>query len=646
MKVLTNKFLFSIGFVFVFVFLNLLYAQSFSVNQSGLKIPPPPEISGGAVMSFIKVNNNTEQITEPVTPNFFGIFSPEMLTTFDAINFEVDHTNSGSYHIPPDPIGAVGLNHVVNIVNTSIEWYTKTGTNQHSQSLSGFFSSLTPLTHTFDPKVIYDQYANRFVVLSLEATDKANGDPDNTSRIMLAVSDDSDPNGTWYYHEINSKLLAEGDSSWADYPGLAVDDEAVYITSNMYTFDSSLYRSNFLWIVNKGLGSGGFYDGGSASVTNHDPYNAVGFPQYAQTTQPTHIFGTGLSGVGTFLVSYGGLNDGTNEFAQIIRVNNPVSSPSFSHQFVNLGDIENSLTFPLPDAPQMNSAHTIEVNDRRLLHAVWRNNALWATTTVLPSSGPDLNQATAHWFKFNTTNLNAISVADQGNIGGEDIASGTFTFFPSISVNMNNDVGIGFAASGPNIFPGAYYTARQAGDPAGTIQPSQTLRTGVSYYYRAFGGSKNRWGDYSGTALDPSDHTTFWVFNEYAMSRGSILPQHPTEDGRWATAWGSFMADPVSVDEPENLLNDFSLYQNYPNPFNPSTQIKFSISETRFVELKVYDITGKLIQTLLNETKAPGSYDVRWDGTDQAGNEVGSGAYFYQLKGGNLVEVRKMLLIR
>ncbi|NIW79300.1 MAG: T9SS type A sorting domain-containing protein, partial [Calditrichae bacterium] len=74
--------------------------------------------------------------------------------------------------------------------------------------------------------------------------------------------------------------------------------------------------------------------------------------------------------------------------------------------------------------------------------------------------------------------------------------------------------------------------------------------------------------------------------------------------------------------------------------------ISFQITDLGFVELKIYDVTGKLVRTLLSETKPPGSYEVQWDGKDHNGNEVGSGAYFYRLKAGELNGVRKMLLLR
>ncbi len=149
---------------------------------------------------------------------------------------------------------------------------------------------------------------------------------------------------------------------------------------------------------------------------------------------------------------------------------------------------------------------------------------------------------TSHWVQVDTSTLAAPALADQGDAGGEDIASGTFTFFPSIAVDQCGNMGLGFAASAPSIYPGAYYSARYASDPAGTLQSSAALAAGQDYYYRAFSGTRNRWGDYSGIALDPVGEATFWVYNEYALTRGTVLPSYPTQDGRWGTRWGSFLS--------------------------------------------------------------------------------------------------------
>ena len=88
-------------------------------------------------------------------------------------------------------------------------------------------------------------------------------------------------------------------------------------------------------------------------------------------------------------------------------------------------------------------------------------------------------------------------------------------------------------------------------------------------------------------------------------------------------------------------LSEFTLEQNYPNPFNPSTSISYSISEIEFVTLKVYDVLGNEITTLVDEEKPIGIYDVIFDAT-----RLPSGVYFYRLQAGDFVETKKMVLMK
>ncbi len=94
--------------------------------------------------------------------------------------------------------------------------------------------------------------------------------------------------------------------------------------------------------------------------------------------------------------------------------------------------------------------------------------------------------------------------------------------------------------------------------------------------------------------------------------------------------------------------NIFHSHQNYPNPFNPSTSIQYAISSLpigqagrQFVSLKIYDVLGNEVATLVNEEKSAGTYEVEFDGAG-----LPSGIYFYQLSAGNFVETKKMILLK
>jgi hypothetical protein len=481
----------------------------------------------------------------PAGPTSPGVTPP--IATIEACNFDDNAVENGGYlFIPPDPIAAAGPNHLVNVVNTMIEWYERsTGVREHRDALQDFFGP-TPLgTPTFDPKVIYDQYAGRFVVVTLERTTGP-----NDSYILVAVSKTSNPNDGWWFHSIDSKTRIGGINTWADYPGLAVDDKAVYITSNMFSFFGP-YAGVRLWIIDKGLG-GGFYGGGPASVNVYDPYALAGVPGNEATTQPAHMFGpmpTGQSGfpVGTWLVSYSGWTNGGavgSEWMHLIEVDDPLGTdggPYFYQEWCHIGDIEDiggAFGWPsLPDAPQLGSVRRIEVNDRRCLNAVWRYNKLYASTTILPNSGPDLGQTTAHWLEMDTSTPSTISMNDHGDVGAEDLGIETYTYFPSVMVNKVGDMAVGFSASNTSMYASACYTGREPADPAGTVKGTNVYAAGMDSYYRTFGGSDNRWGDYSGLALCPNNELTFWAYNEYAITRGTPTGR---EDGRWGTRYAGF----------------------------------------------------------------------------------------------------------
>jgi hypothetical protein len=90
----------------------------------------------------------------------------------------------------------------------------------------------------------------------------------------------------------------------------------------------------------------------------------------------------------------------------------------------------------------------------------------------------------------------------------------------------------------------------------------------------------------------------------------------------------------------------FDLGQNRPNPFNPLTTIRFTVPQNGSVELRIFDVTGRLIKTLLSKEVGAGTYSVMWDGRSDSGREVASGVYFYRLEAGPSVKTRKMVLLR
>ena len=108
------------------------------------------------------------------------------------------------------------------------------------------------------------------------------------------------------------------------------------------------------------------------------------------------------------------------------------------------------------------------------------------------------------------------------------------------------------------------------------------------------------------------------------------------------------MAAPVLPDPVRLVLppDTFYLLQNVPNPFNPETSIAYELPEAVQVKLAIFNLVGQKVRGLVEEFKTAGRYDVRWNGKDDFGRDVGSGVYFYNLEAGAYSTTRRMLLIR
>jgi hypothetical protein len=102
-----------------------------------------------------------------------------------------------------------------------------------------------------------------------------------------------------------------------------------------------------------------------------------------------------------------------------------------------------------------------------------------------------------------------------------------------------------------------------------------------------------------------------------------------------------FTANPIGIQQISNVVKEFSLSQNYPNPFNPNTKINFSIPKSDFVSLRVYDMLGREIKVLVNGALTAGEYE-----TDFDAKGLSSGMYYYSLRAGEYVDVKKMVLVK
>ena len=124
----------------------------------------------------------------------------------------------------------------------------------------------------------------------------------------------------------------------------------------------------------------------------------------------------------------------------------------------------------------------------------------------------------------------------------------------------------------------------------------------------------------------------------FAVS-GTNLFTGTSGSGVWRRPLSEMITD--VEDQGNEVPSQFILEQNYPNPFNPSTKIRYSVPQSSNVMIKVFDILGNEIETLVNEEKPIGSYEITW-----YAKSLPSGIYFYKIQSGSFVETKKMLLLK
>jgi pectate lyase len=137
-----------------------------------------------------------------------------------------------------------------------------------------------------------------------------------------------------------------------------------------------------------------------------------------------------------------------------------------------------------------------------------------------------------------------------------------------------------------------------------------------------------------------SGHGTTTDFKSYSFKDAGLSSGKYSYRLKQTDFDGSFTYSTI-IEIDINIVREFSLSQNYPNPFNPSTIIKYQIPEKSNVTIKVFDVLGNLVQTLIDEFKEPGLYELQFDGRN-----LSSGVYFYQLKSGKFIQTNKMILIK
>jgi len=132
----------------------------------------------------------------------------------------------------------------------------------------------------------------------------------------------------------------------------------------------------------------------------------------------------------------------------------------------------------------------------------------------------------------------------------------------------------------------------------------------------------------------------------YDCSAGNDLSNPGWFPINWPAQIWHYSIPNLSLVENNSLPNKFILHQNYPNPFNPTTSLRYDLPENNLVNITIYDMLGRKVKTLINQTQDAGYKSIIWNTTDDYGKPVSAGIYLYQIQAGEYISTKKMVLLK
>jgi hypothetical protein len=458
---------------------------------------------------------------------------------------------------PPDPVGDVGPNHYVEMVNLTFAVYSKTGTRLLGPLDLGSLWADFPIEdctdESGDPIVLYDQTTDRWLLTQFTTRGLNPMTPTVPFYNCVAVSTSGDPTGAYYrYAFITQPDTEDGGYFFPDYPKYGVWRDSYIMTTRDFGFDDRYGISVY------GLEKNKMVDGDpNARAVQFFleegvvPLNLIGDgllpPDLDGTTKPKNdvpapIVGTQDDGGG-----YGATFDALNIWEFDVKWRStPIASIALKAQLpvaafdsifpcgVVPGSEPPNARDCLPQPGITDGSRFLDIlsyRQRPIHRLAYRNKGAFETMVTNQSVEALPGLGGTRWYEIRRTG-GTYSVHQQGTYALPD---GVHNWMGSIAADKNGNMALGYSVvSATDVFPGIRYTGRLSGDPLGQMTLGEgTVVNGTAAQTHV----NSRWGDYTSMNVDPVDDCTFWYVNEYYTVEGAAMA--PLGNG-WQTRIASF----------------------------------------------------------------------------------------------------------
>lgn len=500
------------------------------------------------------------------------------------VGFEANVSSS----TPNDNDVAMADTNVISVINSNIRFLTTEGELHDIMSLSNLASPLGLQSSKFDPKVVYDPNADRYVMVFL------NGSAHQTSMIVVAFSRTSDPLGVWNVYALPGNPL--DNDTWSDYPVIGISQDELFIGINTY-LNGSTNNSGFvetcLWQI--GLQAG--YDSTALETAYYS--DILDGDKEIFNICPIQG-GVEPHGPDQYLLASWSFDE-ENDTLFLLHVTGNLDDPS---RELTVEVLHTPETYYMPVPAKQPNGHWFDTNDNRVLGGFYMNNRIqWVQATTDTSLGrPGFLHGIIEDVTGNptvSTTMISDPILDYG--------------YPNISsmapVGIDQQALISFNHTADTVFPGMsciYYST------AGEYTERIHLKSGT-HFVNVLSDSLERWGDYSGTQLEYFEDGTVWVAGSF---------------GRPGNAHGTWIQQLTSPDQSlrveEVTHEDRSIV--FPNPVLDLFNFEFELKETALYRLELFDVNGRLVKPLLFDKVKAGRNQLSFNL-----NQLTAGTYF--LKG-------------
>jgi hypothetical protein len=414
---------------------------------------------------------------------------------------------AGTFNVasaPPDTNGAVGPNHFVQVVNTDLAIFDKTGTVLLGpvpiNTVFAGFGGACQNTNDGDPIVQYDQFSDRWIISQFSVSAPP-------FQQCVAVSTSGDPLGTY-----NRYAFSFGNTDFNDYPKIGIWPDGYYFTFNIFANGASFSGAQACAYDRASMLTGAT---ASAQCFSTGPNFGGLLPASADGATPPP------AGAPNYLLNFDA--NSLNLWKFHVDFANPASSTFEGPTNLPVAPF-NAMCGGSTCIPQGGGGGLLDsLSDRLMYRLAYRNFGDHESLVVNHTVDAGGGVAGVRWYELRDP-ATTLTVFQQGTFAPDS----KHRWMGSAAMDKAGDIAIGYSSSSSASFPDIRYSGRLADDELGTMtQGEGLLFTGTG----AQTGGLNRWGDYSSLVLDPSNDCTFWYTTEYLATSGSF---------NWHTRIGSF----------------------------------------------------------------------------------------------------------